>query len=285
VYRDELYAMGSGFFQYYPDQFYVDYNAFGLIYKSSDKYNYVECYHPYWRSNDGSWQGLNSPFIQTAQHKSAAIVLFNIPTADPWADRGRSDWQELRDDHFEDLIQEALVRFSKSIDQRTEADGWIFLREGDVYIAIRPLKDYTIDTDYKPAGEGFNVVRSAFANTGFVFDIATKKKFATFEAFQKAVSQNPPVVDWDELSVRYTNVKGDTLTATWNPPNYDVPEGERVLVRPDITINGDEVPIDTSYPVLKTPSVKVADGVLQLRTPAGQLEVDWQGKVPTISNQ
>ncbi|MDI6451738.1 hypothetical protein [Anaerobaca lacustris] len=284
VYRDKLYAMGSGFFQYYPDEFYVDYNAFGLIYKSPDKYNYIECHHPYWRSNDRTWRGKNSPFMQTAQHKGTAIALFNIPTADPWQGRGRSSWQEYRNNHFKSLIQEALVRYPKSIDQKTEAHGWIFLREGDVYIAIRPLKAYTIDANYKQAGP-FDVVRSAFARTGFVFDIATKEEFPTFEAFQTAVNRNVPVVDWDQFSVAYTNVSGDTLTATWNPPKYDVPKGERVLVRPEITVNGAEVPIDTTYPVSKSPSVELVDRVLRLRTPAGHLEVDWRGKVPKFSNQ
>ncbi len=283
VYRDTLYAMGSGYFRYYPDQFYVDYNAFGLVYKSPDKYNYIECYHPYWRSNDRTWQGLNSPFMQMAQHKGTAIVLFNIPNEDPWAGRGRSDWQEYRDDHFDNLIQEALVRYPKSIGQQTEADGWIFLREGAVYIAIRPLEDYTIDSDYAEAGE-FDVIRSASAQTGYVFDIATEEEFATFEAFQTAVKDNPPAVDWEDLSVAYTNVKGDTLTAAWNPPNYDAEE-ERVLVRPDITVNGDEVPIDSDFPrgeaVIKSPSVELVDRVLQLQTPAGRLEVE----APEFSKQ
>ena len=288
VYRDKLYAMGSGFFQYYPEEFYVDYTAFRFIYKSPDRFNFIECYHPYWRSDDRTWQGLNSPFMQTAQHKGTAIALFNIPNADPWAGRGRSDWQASRDDHFKKLIREALVRYPKSIDQKTEANGWILLREGDVYIAIRPLKAYTIDANYKPAGE-FDVVRSAFAQTGFLFDIATKKEFATFEAFLAAVNQNPPIMDWDQLSVAYTNVRGDTLTATWNPPKYDVPKGERVLVRPGISVNGALVPIDSDLingrAVMKSPSVELIDRVLRLRTPAGQLEVDWRGKVPKFSNQ
>ena len=300
VYRNELYAMGSGFFRYAPRGYYVYYTAFRLIYKSPDLHNFLACYHPYWRSNDRSWRGLNSPFQQWAQYKGTAIALFNIPTADPWVGLGRprGDWQALRDDHSKKLIQEALLSYPKSIDQKTESNGWIFLREGDVYIAIRPLKPYTIDANYSQAIEdavhsqaieGFNVVRSAFAQTGFVFDIATKGEFATFEAFQAAVSQNPLVVDWDQLSVTYTNVKDDTLTATWNPPKYDVPEGERVLVRADITVNGAEVPIDNDFinarAVMKSSSVELVDRVLRLRTPAGQLEVDWRQKVPKFSRQ
>ncbi|MGM0488837.1 MAG: hypothetical protein ACQESR_19025 [Planctomycetota bacterium] len=292
VYRDKLYAMGSGFFQYQPGSFYVDYNAFRAIYKSPDRFNHIECYHPYWHSDDPIWEGLNSPFMQMAQHKGTAIAIFNIPTEDPWAGCGTSGWQASRDEHFDNLIHEALVSYPTSIDQKTEENGWIFLREGDVYIAIRPLKDYTIDNDYKPGkkavatAEDFNVIRSAFAQTGFVFDIATKEEFATFGAFQSAVAQNPPAVDWAKLSVTYKSVRGDVLTATWNPPKYDA-KGQRILVRPDITVNGAVVPIDSDFingvASMKSQSVTIANGVLRLQTPAGQLEVDWRGEVPKFS--
>jgi len=294
VYRDKLYAMGSGHvIRYDPVGFYDTYTTFRLIYKSPDKFNFVECYHPYWRSNDRTWRGISSPFEQWAPHKGSAVALFNIPTADPWVGRGRSSWQVLRDAHSDNLIQEALVRYPRSIDEKTEAGGWIFLREGDVYIAIRPLKGYTIDANYKPAGE-FDVVVSPGAKNAVIFDMATKKDFATFESFQTAVAKNPPVVDWDQLSVTYTSLKGDTLTTTWNPPKYDVPEAkeneperETVQVRPDITVNGAVVPIDDDYlegkAVMKSPSVSLVDRVLRLQTPAGDLEVDWRGEVPKFS--
>jgi hypothetical protein len=295
VYRDKLYAMGTGFFQYRPDGHYDSYNAFGLIYKSPDKYNYIECYHPYWRSNDRTWKGINSPFMQMAQHKGTAIVLFNIPTADPWVGRGRDSWQAMRDAHSDNLIKEALIRYPKSIDQKTEANGWIFLREGGVYIAIRPLKDYAIDTNYKPAGE-FDVIVSPGAKNAVVFDIATKQQFATFEVFQGAVGKNPPVVDWNKLSVTYKNVNGDTLAVAWNPPKYDVPKAEEndperktVQVRPDIKVNGAVVPIDTDFTngkaVMKSSSVELVDRVLRLKTSAGELVVDWRGEIPKFSNR
>jgi hypothetical protein len=294
VYRDKLYAMGSGFFRYQPDSYYRDFNAFRAIYKSPDRFNHIECYHPYWHSDEPIWEGLNSPFMQMAQHKGTAITLFNIPTADPWPGLGPSARQASRDGHFDNLIQEALVSYPTSIDQKNEENGWIFLREGDVYIAIRPLKDYTIGDDYNPGkkavatAEDFKVIRSAFAQTGFVFDIATKEKFANFEAFRTAVNQNPLEVDWDNLSVAYTSVGGDAITATWNPPDYQATK-TRVLVRPDITVNGAVVPIDSDFingvASMKSPSVTIANGVLRLRTPAGQLEVDWRGEMPKFSNQ
>jgi hypothetical protein len=147
---------------------------------------------------------------------------------------------------------------------------------------------YTIDTNYTPSG-AFDAVRSAFAQTGFVLEIATKQEFATFEAFPTAVAKNPPVVDWERLSVTYKSVRGDTLASTWNPPKYDVPKGDRVRVRPNITVNGSAIPIDSDFiygrAVMKSPSVELIHRVLRLRTPAGRLEMDWRGKVPKFSNQ
>jgi len=226
IYRHRDYAVGSGFIEYYPDEYHCDENSsLSILYRSSgnDKFSVVEAHHPYWYSNNRVWRTSNSPFMQTAQHKSAAIALFNIPVADPWVGRGRpGDWPAKRNNHFNNLIQEAFVRYPKSIDQKTEAKDWIFLREGGVYIAIRPLKAYTIDTNF-PNVEEFDVVVSAFAKTGFVFDVSTNQEFATFEAFQKAIHQNPITVDWEALSVTYTSLAGDKITATWNPPNYSGP--------------------------------------------------------------
>jgi hypothetical protein len=300
VYRDKLYAMGSGNMQFRPDGYHLDYNMFGLFYESDDAFNYVDCHHHYWRSNERIWRGA-SPFVQMAQHKGTAIVLFNIPTKDPWFDRGQ--YLGYRDNHFNSLIQEALVRYPKSIDQKEEANGWIFLREGDVYIAIRPLKAYTIDGNYDtemtkyPSGTSdaymnyfvnavaqFDVVRSAFPQTGFVLDVATKDDFATFDDFQAAVSNKQVTVDWNVLSVTYTSLKGDTLTSAWNAPNYDVPNFSRVWVRPTFAVNGTTVAIDDDFAngkaVIKSSSVELVNRMLRLTTPAGNLTVDWSDQDP-----
>ena len=81
-----------------------------------------------------------------------------------------------------------------------------------------------------------------------------------------------------------TVVRGDAITATWNPPDYQATT-TRVLVRPDSTVNGAVVPIDSDFPrgeaVIKSPSVELADRVLQLQTPAGRLEVE----APAFGNQ
>ncbi len=310
VYRDKLYAMGSGNLRFRPNGYYNDYNMFGLIYKSEFTYNYIDCHHHYWRSNHRIWKGA-SPFIQMAQHKSTAIILFDIPDTDPWFDRGNDGWKNLRNNHFNNLIKEGLLRYPKSINEKVEASGWIFLRHGDVYIAIRPLKDYAIVTNYstlmtKTGNQSldtyvdvalyYNVVRSAFAQTGFVIDVATKEEFASFAAFQSAVSAKTVSVDWTNFSVSYTNLRGDNLTARWNAPvpDYkDVPDSHegnvnaQVWIRPNFTINSTAVAIDSDFTdakaVIKSSSIELVNRALQINTAGDPFSVNWSGTDPIFS--
>lgn len=289
VYRSRLWAMGSGVFQYDPDEFYVDYTNFRLIYKSQRRYNYIECYHPYWRSNDRRWRGINSPFMQIAQHKGTAIMLFNIPSRDPWTTRGRPNWKAMRDQHSNSLIQEILVRYPQAIDQKAERESWIFLREADVYIAIRTIGPYMVDSEYAQSDEfgptppgSFDVIRSGGTKNAVVVDVATKDEFSTFEAFQAAVIQNPLATDMKTVAVTYTSVMGDVISARWSPPNYDAKP--RVLVRAEVTVNGNPVVMDRDLlrgeAVLKSKAVKLTNRVLELSTPAGNLNIDWSGRIP-----
>jgi hypothetical protein len=305
VYRDNLYAIGSGNSQFRPNGYFVDLSMFGIIYESSDNFNYIDIHHHYWRSNERVWRGA-SPFVQMAQSKDTAIVLFNIPAEDPWFDRGI--YLKYRDKHLNGLIQEALVRFPRSIDQIAESSGWIFLREGSVYIAIRPLAPYTIDGSYYtqmtpyPSGSAenymnqfrdvtasFNVVRSAAPKTGFVFDMSSKDAFTTFEAFQAAVKQRQLKVDLNNLSVTYTNLKGNTLTAAWKAPNYNVPNFTDVWIAPTFSVNGSDVPIDNDFvtgkAVIKSPTIQLIDRILRVETPTGSLSVDWRESLPVSSGK
>ena len=284
VYRDKLYAMGSGFFQYDPDEFYVDYTAFRLICKSPDRFNFIECYHPYWRSNDRTWQGLNSPLMQWAQHKGTAIALFNIPAADPWAGRGRTDWQPFRDDHSNNLIQEALCALSE-VDRPEDRGERLDLPAGRRRLHRHPSAEGLHDRRQLHAGWGeFDVVRSAFAQTGFIFDIATKEEFATFEAFQSSGEPEPArrglgsaLRDIHEREGRHPH--GDVEPAQIRRAQRGAGRGSAGH-HSQRRRGSDRQRFHQRRAVMKSPSVELVDRVLRLRTPAGQLEVDWRGKVP-----
>lgn len=285
VYRHELYGVGSGVFWYTVGGF-TEADGFSIVYESPDEYSHIDSFHPFWRTNEGWWIGLNSLFTQTAQYQSTAIMLFDIPDTDPWPDRNRFFD---RDQYADNLIQEAWLRFPHSIDEEAQTGGWIFLREGDVYIAIHPVNGYSIERNaFMPVFEGddvgdnFDKVVSPGAKNAVIFDIATREEFATFEAFQAAVLQSPLSVDMENITVTYTNVKGDTITAEYTPIDYTNPGGgfsSRYLARPTIEVNGSMVPMDTDFTdgsaVIKSPHLSLEGKVLKVQTPAGQLELDW----------
>jgi hypothetical protein len=220
-------------------------------------------------------------------------MLFDIPATDPWPDRNRFFD---RDEYADNLIQEAWLRFPHSIDQEAQSGGWIFLREGDVYIAIHPVNGYSIERNaFMPVFEGddvgtnFDKVVSPGARNAVIFDIATREEFATFEAFQAAVLQSPLSVDMENVAVTYTNVKGDTITAEHTPIDYTNPGpgfSSRYLARPNVIVNDAVVPMDADFTdisaVIKSPYLTLVDKVLTVQTPAGQLEVDWLQRRDTL---
>jgi hypothetical protein len=157
VYRDRLFAIGTGNFRWVPGGDYADQDAvsFNIVWSSADRFRYLECNQPYWTS-DGetpdrhpdSWEkGSISPFQQTAHHENTAIVLYNIPEKDPWPGAPSPSKWAWRDGHAEKLLARGQFRYPKSVDETVEKGGWIFLREGQVYIAAKPLRDYYIQTN------------------------------------------------------------------------------------------------------------------------------------------
>lgn len=286
VYRTSNYALGTGVFRYNPDEYYINYNGFGLIYASTDMYNYLECFQNYWRSDDTTTQwplGINSPLMETGHYRNSAIALFNIPTRDPWTTRGRSDWIPLRDGHSDRLLTQAKIRYPKSMDQVLEMNGWIFLREGNVFMGVYPLKPYTIDsgTGLDPRAKGFNLIKTNGSKLGFVFDVAAAPEFISFAAFQQALLASPPAVDTQTLTVRYQNCRGDSLEVSWRQPDYAGPKP--VIVQPDFRVNGVAQILDTSWPILASPNAEVKNRILKAQSGNERLTVDWRGDIPVIA--
>ncbi len=46
----------------------------------------IQCLHPYWRSNNREWIGLNSPLAQTAHPRPslASCIRIKVKTPDPF---------------------------------------------------------------------------------------------------------------------------------------------------------------------------------------------------------
>lgn len=286
VHRTDRYAVGTGFFRYAPGSFYINYNNFGVLYDTEDKHNVVDINQNYWMSDleEGDrWPHcMNSPFQQDAMHENTVISLFNVPETDPWRGLGRGDWIANRDGHYDGLIQRVDVRYPSTVDEVVERDGWVFLREADVFIAIRPLREYTTDTEALPA---FTLLRSPGATNAVVLEVGTAEEHGDFAAFQATVEANPLRVDWDTLTVEYTDSQGDAIRARWVAPDYALSGGgERVLVRPEVWVDGEYasgVPPE-EWPLIESPHVRLEGRVLRIEHGRDRLTVDWSGEQPVF---
>ena len=286
VYRADDYAVGTGFFRYVPGSFYINYNNFGILYESEDKFNVVDLSQNYWMSDlgeDERWpKCMNSPFQEDAHHENTVISLFNIPSTDPWRGLGRSDWVANRDGHEDGLIQRTDIRYPNSVDEVVERDGWVFLREGDTFIGIRPLREYTVDTGTLAE---FTILRSDGATNAVVFEVGTAEEHGTFDAFQTTLEANPLSVDWDDLTVEYTDSQGDVIRSRWVAPDYALAGGgERVLVRPEVWVDGEPEPglAALAWPLLESPHVRLEGRVLRIEHGMERLTVDWTGEQPVF---
>ncbi|PRQ05537.1 hypothetical protein ENSA7_45830 [Enhygromyxa salina] len=286
VYRTGDYAVGTGFLRYQPGGFYVNFKNFMLAYASSDTYNYIESSHNYWGSalsEAAAWRGAsNSPFHEIAHHENTVISLFNIPELDPW--EGLGSWADQR---LQAPIQRADTRYPKSVDEVVESEGWIFMREGEVYVGIRPLRDYVIDTETTDELAEFNMIRSEGATNAIVYELGTVAQHGSFEGFQAQLQSNPLEIDWEALSVSYTDSDGDVLRATWVAPDYVYDSDVVAVVRPEIEINDVIQPeFDPElWPVLEGPYVSLVDRVLTVHQGGRTLTVDWSGEMPVVTEE
>ena len=302
VYRDKQYAIGTGNFRWVPGGDYADHDAvsFNIVWNSSDQFNFIECYHPYWCSDEGmdektgkvhprspdKWdQGSISPFQQTAQNENTAIVFFNIPDKDPWPNKPSADKWAWRDGHADNLIKRGMFRYPKSMDEKIEENGWLFLREGDVYVGVKSLKDYYIQTDLKNEDMlGFNVVKSDFAKCGFIFEVGAKAEYNSLNSFKEKIQKNPLKVDWSGMTVEYTNLKGKTLKLIYNEGLKVDPDGLANSV-PKVIINGKQEMDVKEWPLLSSPFINLSNSILEIKQGNTYIKVDWSGELPRITKQ
>lgn len=296
IYRAQRYAIGAGYQQHIPDGFSLQHNLFGITWSSENEAAFLQCGHNYWfadNGQDGVWRSPGSPFQQIAHHENSAIVVFNMPRKDPWAKTGRSDFIVFRDEHANDLIKEAEVRFPAEVKDRvwlepTDRSGsTLFLNDNGVFIAIRSL------TPARQArmGKGFDGIRSKprkngkYFQSAFFFHVGTNDEYASFEDFQKQVLAAKIKADWGTGDtptprIEVTDPDGDTLAIKYN--NNLTPEKNGVIANlPDVTINGKALDY-ASWPDMEGPGVKLEKGVLTVNGKTYQIPEETSLKATRV---
>jgi hypothetical protein len=278
LYRDPRFAIGSGNLTFTRGGHYSQYNLFNIAWRSTDRFRFLECVNPYWGANDHAYrkgQGGASPFQQTSAYDRTSIVLFNIPKADPF---------DRTSDRPESIQTVAMVRFPRSVDERTSSGEWLFLREADIYIAIRRLRAGKAPLSEPKASEvqGFDAVEIREAQAGFVFHVGSQSRDGSFKAFQAKALRIPLNVNWKTFEVSTRSFQGANLRMRFRPIQRDNPARKAVDLNPIFFVENKRVPFE-NWPLLSSPAATLQRRILQLRRDGRVLKVDWSGAVPKIS--
>jgi hypothetical protein len=142
--------------------------------------------------------------------------------------------------------------------------------------------------------DGFNVVKSDFSKCGFVFEVGTEKEFGSFEKFRKQLAVKKIAVDWNKMTVNYTNSHNDKLQITYKSGLPVVPES-RVPVHftklgiscmaesiPEVTINGIKEISYQDWPMIKSPYINMDNSMLKIEKGQTRITVDWRSELPVI---
>jgi hypothetical protein len=284
VYLHDNYAFGAGYFrENIFDSFYRTSIPLGAVWRSNDAYARLVVGHPYWYVNykpqpwdapspEDMWSGV-SPFQQVVHHENAAIVLFDIPEIDPYQDvklRWGPDWAKA--DPAENPIQSCFAYFPESVDQRVQTDAGFFLREGDVYIAIQPLRGQGHWSDC--AVHDYDRIDMPGSVTGCVVEIGDKDEYGSFEAFQDRVAKAE--LDASALlsdkRVSYVSTRGHELDIRFNHDGW----------LPHASVNDKPLDFD-AWPICESRFVTCRDRVLDSHDGRQGLTIDWRGESPVYT--
>lgn len=151
-----------------------------------------------------------SPYEKVFQDLDTVIALYDIPAGT--------------------RFEQVNGFFSKDLRDVTEHEsGWIFARGGDAYLAYRPLADYSwmphLSYQRAPRTTGYAFYRehtggrilvSPHRRNGTIVQAASASEFASFEAFQNAITALPLEFSLDPVpTVTMTTLRGKQVSVTY----------------------------------------------------------------------
>ncbi|WP_134090037.1 hypothetical protein [Olivibacter sp. XZL3] len=294
VFRSPLYCLGTANLRWYPGGDYADFNinTFSLAWHSDHRFNYISIMSPYWygggsdssRDPDTWYKGNSSPFQQIGHYENAAIVLFDIPKKDPWAGKPSPKVWAWRDQRGDALLGRNMVRIPDSVDEITESGGWIFIRAKDVYIGIRPLKNYTWEESKGGWGlDGFRVLRSDDHKGGFIFEVSDEAATGDFPTFQKRLVNSKFLYERDLGHVVYRSLAGNKLDMKFNK-GLPIDDDGLSNAIPRFTVNDLEEKPYREWGIIESNPITLVNSTLEIKGSATSIKVDFKGNYPLIKN-
>jgi len=154
--------------------------------------------HPACLSEDnahrpGFWHG-NVTLPRVAQWKDLLIAVHNLPA---------DDWLGFTHAYF--------PRYA--FDEHTMQDGWAFARKGDGYLALTASQGLRLTTQGQNA---YRELRSYGQHTLWLCQMGRQAEDGSFKEFKNKVLTT--ALAFDDLSVNYTSLRGDTIAFGWEGP-------------------------------------------------------------------
>lgn len=274
------YAIGSGYFKTDPEEPLTrTLLPFGVWWRSKNDNNFMLVAHPFWFAEmhgdegepplgDNDWLGL-SPFCRAVHHENAAVLLYDLPDKDPYLNLPEHGGAKGRIKRSGNIIKSVFVHLPETVHERVRNDTGFFVREGDVYISIRPL---TQEARWTESGhEGFVRIQVTGSMTGVAIEVGDRAEYGTFQKFQSRIAETK--LDLTQLhsakSVHYTTSRGHRLSVRSVPDTW----------LPDASVNGARLDFDR-WPISESPFVNSADRVLDVNDGRQGFNIDWRGKHP-----
>ncbi|MBL7042062.1 MAG: hypothetical protein ISR77_25735 [Pirellulaceae bacterium] len=281
VYIARDYALGASYrHEDIMDPIVRNAMPFVVAWRSKHLRNWLHVAHPYWytlrKGDDGQPLDRNdwsdtSPFLRMVHWENAAVVLYDIPTRDPYSGKSGKGSALFRSERGDDVIQCIFVYAPDTV-ERVERGEHFFLRDGEVFLSLRPFGGKAA-WEAAPQ-QGFVRLAIPGAKVGFAVEVGDATEHGSFDAFQQHLAG--AVLDTSHLAaatrVAYVSARGHRL---------DVRHTEKGWL-PDARVNGVKLEFD-AWPTGESPYVSCRNMVLDVNDGREGFRVDWTADLPTYS--
>lgn len=237
-------------------------HTFGIYFDSPRSEALVDCYQPYWLSNKGenAWSyDRSSPFQQVHRSGTRGVLVYDIPAQDPFVYDEKNRFFATRNKQASAIFQVAQCRYPAAMDEIAREDETVFLREGNVFIALKALGGrFEPGPALEGPARGYASIKIRNAKTAIYFRVEEGEAPAGFARFIESVKQD--ALAFDGKTATYRNPDGRAVSVTFT--HRKEPDG-RLNSVPDVKVDGKPVDDRRLY-VVEAPFMRLGNGKLEI---------------------
>jgi hypothetical protein len=293
VYVARNYSLGVGYFRKddsNDNEQYMHVLPTAITYRTTDLRNTIFVSHPYWyagpphgnaeETNEvfglDCWLG-KSPFEQSLHWENTVLYLYDIPKTDPYlVGAKRKEADKWTDSRLANPLQKVCVYVPESIDEtRKTSWGWS-LREGDVYVALRPVNATRAvwQTCTNAVQKGYKRLVLDGSLVGLIVEVGDAAEYGDVETFIAKVGAAK--MDASKLAAKrldYVSTRGIPFSLQYNDNSWF----------PNARVKGVTLDFER-WPICESPYVRSRNGALDINDGRAGFTVSWQGDSPVYSH-